>query len=124
MLEAQIALNQLHNIYTYRHGMGRTEGKSWVSKIDYGVSGNFGGVEYSCSQSASLEEVEIGTLDWMFGGSPCALLKIDFEGMEEDAILGGRDVIKTNNPIIYVEDDRLGKSKALIALMLDLNYRP
>lgn len=95
----------------------------WVSKIDNGVPRNFGRVELSRSQSASSEEVEIGTLDGMFGDSSCALLKIEFEGMEEDAILGDRDVIKTNNPIIYVENDRLGKSKALIALVLDLNYR-
>jgi hypothetical protein len=45
----------------------------------------------------------------MFGGSPCALLKIDVAGMEDDVILGGLDVIKNNNPIIYVENDRLGK---------------
>ena len=69
------------------------------------------------------EEVEIDTLDGMFGDSPCALLKIDVEGMEEDVIRGGLDLIKKNNPIIYVENDRLEKSKSLIALLLDLKYR-
>ena len=123
LLEAQIALNQLDNIYAYRRGMGRTKGKLWVPKIDYGVPGNFGGVELASDQAADLEEVEIDTLDGMFGDSPCALLKIDVEGMEEDVIRGGLDLINKNNPIIYVENDRLEKSKSLIALLLDLKYR-
>lgn len=123
LLEAQIALNQLENIYAHRRGVGRTKGNLWVPKINYGVVGNFGGVELSNSQSANSEEVEIVTLDGMLGDTRCALLKIDVEGMEEDVIRGGLDIINKNSPIIYVENDRPAKSKSLIALLLDLKYR-
>lgn len=123
LLQSQIALNQIENIYAYRRGAGRTKSKLWVPKINYGVAGNFGGVELSNSQTANAEEVEIVALDELLGDTPCALMKIDVEGMEEDVIRGGVDIINKNSPIIYVENDRLAKSKSLIALLLDLKYR-
>ena len=123
LLEAQIALNQIENIYAYRRGAGRTKSKLWVPKINYGIVGNFGGVELSNSETANSEGVEIVTLDEMLRDSPCALIKIDVEGMEEDVIRGGIDIINKNSPIIYVENDRPEKSKSLIALLLDLKYR-
>jgi FkbM family methyltransferase len=123
LLQAQIALNKLENIYAYRCGVGRTKSKLWVPRINYGVVGNFGGVELSNSQTASSEEVDIVTLDGLLGDTLCALMKIDVEGMEEDVIRGSLDIINRNSPIIYVENDRLDKSKSLIALLLDLKYR-
>ena len=123
LLQAQIALNQLENIYAYRCGVGRTNSKLWIPKVNYGAVGNFGGVALSNSQTGSSEEVEIVTLDGMLGDTPCALMKIDVEGMEEDVIRGGLDIINKNSPILYVENDRPEKSKSLVALLLDLKYR-
>ncbi len=123
LLESQIALNQLENIYAYRYGVGRTKEKLWLPKVNYGAVGNFGAVELARNKSADSEQVDIVTLDEMLGDVACSLIKIDVEGMEEDVIRGGIGVIEKHSPIIYVENDRAQKSKSLIALLLDLKYR-
>ena len=123
LLEAQAALNGLENIYAYRCGVGRAKGRVSIPQMNYGDLGNFGGVELSQNKTANSEEVDVVTLDDMLASTPCALIKIDVEGMEEDVIHGAVDVINKNSPIIYVENDRPEKSKTLIKSLLDLKYR-
>jgi FkbM family methyltransferase len=123
LLEAQIALNQLYNIQAHRLAVGREPGKLWIPAIDYAAQGNFGGVALSSVQTANSEQVEVVTLDDRMADRPCALLKIDVEGMEEDVIHGAAKLISRDHPLLYVENDRVEKSKSLVALLLKLGYR-
>jgi FkbM family methyltransferase len=123
LLQAQIALNQIGNIIAYNQGVGGERGRLWVPRVNYGQVGNFGGVSLAGEPSADAEAVEIVTLDDCLGGQPCALIKIDVEGMEEAVIRGGMGVITKQRPMLYVENDRVEKSQALTALLLELGYR-
>jgi FkbM family methyltransferase len=123
LLQAQIALNQLGNVIAYGCGVGRTCGQLWVPAMNYADRGNFGGVELSHNQTPSSEAVEVVTLDERLGDVLCALIKIDVEGMEEEVIRGGINLISKQHPLIYVENDRVDKSKSLVTLLLDLGYR-
>jgi FkbM family methyltransferase len=123
LLQAQIALNQLGNIHAFNEGVGRFRGQLWIPMIDYAQSGNFGGVAISNEKTSGAEAVDVITLDEKLGDTSCALLKIDVEGMEEEVIQGGLNLIKGQRPLLYVENDRVEKSKSLVSLLLGLGYR-
>jgi FkbM family methyltransferase len=123
LLQAQIALNHLHNTYAHRMAVGRVTSKLWAPAINYAEPGNFGGVALSSDQTANSEPVEVVTLDDRISDRPCSLLKIDVEGMEEDVICGAAKLISRHHPLLYVENDRIDKSNSLVALLLKLGYR-
>jgi FkbM family methyltransferase len=95
LLQAQIALNQLHNVYAYREAAGRANGRLWVPHVNYAEYGNFGGVALSPDQTAT----------------------------SEDVICGAAKLIGRHHPLLYVENDRVGKSKSLVAVLMELGYR-
>jgi FkbM family methyltransferase len=123
-LQAQIAINQLVNIHAYSQAVGRESGKLWVPAVNYSVLGNFGGVALlQDDKTVGSEPVDVVTLDERLGDCPCALIKIDVEGMEEDVIQGASKLIGRWNPLLYVEYDGTDRSKSVIALILQLGYR-
>ena len=123
LLQAQIALNQLDNVIALNEGVGSQRGRLWYARPNYAEPGNFGGVGLSDQAAPNAEAVEVITLDERLGDIPVALLKIDVEGMEEDAIKGATKLIEKSKPILYVENDRVEKSKSLVSLILQLGYR-
>ena len=122
-LQSQIALNQLHNIHAHLFAVGRVTGQLWVPVVNYAEYGNFGGIALSSDPVKHSEPVDVVTLDDQIGDRHCVLLKIDVEGMEEDVIRGAMKLIKKHFPLLYVENDRVDKSKSLVALLLSLGYR-
>ena len=123
LLEAQIALNRLGNVFAYREALGRECGRLWLPPINYTAAGNFGGVALDAAETAGAEPIEVGTLDEHLTLERCSLLKIDVEGMEEDVLRGGLRLIERTRPLLYVENDRVEKSASLVALILELGYR-
>jgi FkbM family methyltransferase len=123
ILHAQIALNQLSNIVAYPEAVGHERGRLWLPRVDYDALGNFGGVALSQKQTIGSTAVNVVSLDECCAEVPCALLKIDVEGMEEHVIRGAAKLIQKNQPIIYTENDRLEKSKSLILTLRELGYR-
>jgi hypothetical protein len=65
--------------------------------------------------------VPVLTLDGL-GLNSCRLLKIDVEGMELDVLQGGAALVETTRPIIYVENNDVARSPALIAWLLARGY--
>ena len=122
-LQAQIALNQLHNIHAHCLAVGRTTGQLWVPIVNYAQYGNFGGIALSSDATENSEPVDVVTLDDRISDRRCALLKIDVEGMEEDVIRGATKLISKHFPLLYVENDRVDKSKSLVTLLLSFGYR-
>jgi FkbM family methyltransferase len=123
MLQAQTALNQLRNVDAFKEAVGAARGRLWVPLVNYTEPGNFGAVKLSAEETAGAEAVDVVTLDEELSDLPCALLKIDVEGMERDVIAGGVNLIKDRHPLIYVENDRAENSSALVSLLLGLGYR-
>jgi hypothetical protein len=50
------------------------------------------------------------------------LIKADVEGFEEDVLRGGSQIISRDNPILYLENDRVDKSQYLIEYAWSLGY--
>jgi FkbM family methyltransferase len=123
ILHAQIALNELSNIVAYPDAVGHESGRLWLPRVDYDALGNFGGVALSQNQTVGSTAVDVVSLDDRCAEIPCALLKIDVEGMEENVIRGATRLIEKSQPIIYAENDRVEKSKALILTLRELGYR-
>jgi FkbM family methyltransferase len=123
LVQAQIALNRLTNTIAYNEGVGRERGKLFVPYVNYEATGNFGGVSLTHEAGPAAEPVDIVTLDDRFPDINPAMMKIDVEGMEEDVIRGGLNLIRRCHPLLYVENDRVDRSRSLIALLLEEGYR-
>ena len=121
MLCANLALNEVGNARAMQMGLGRSPGQAFIPAIDYGQSGNFGGVSLDAQERGG-ETVMVVPLDGI-GLDACHFIKIDVEGMEEEVIAGAAGVIKRDRPVLYVENDRRPKSAGLIARLQALNYR-
>jgi FkbM family methyltransferase len=123
LLQAQIALNQTHQVRAYNEGLGQSLERLWLPFIDYSKPNNFGGASLSRDQSQQGEPIDVTTLDSRLPDVPVSLIKIDVEGMEEDVIRGGSNLIRKHRPFLYVENDRTEKSRSLVALIMELGYR-
>ena len=66
--------------------------------------------------------VDMVTLDNMMLPA-CHLIKINAEGVERDVLDGARQTIERFRPAIYTKDNRTENHVALIATLLDLEYR-
>jgi FkbM family methyltransferase len=119
LLCANLALNGLFNVQTLLAGAGREEGTLIVPSLDYTAENNFGGVPLNLAGEG--EQVPIAPLD-AIGVSAVHFLKIDVEGMERDVLLGAREIIARDYPILYVENDRKEKSPELLTLLDELGY--
>lgn len=121
---ANLSLNGLLNVETYHCGCGSDNDTLIVPEVDYGAAKrqNFGGI--SLGTSGKGEPVRIMKLDDLVAaGRWVDLIKIDVEGMESEVLKGASDIIRKYRPLLYVENDRLEKSEALIKQLFALDYR-
>ncbi|MBI3773090.1 MAG: FkbM family methyltransferase [Gammaproteobacteria bacterium] len=118
---ANMALNSIENAYCFQMAAGLEEGTILLPGIRYDQEGNFGGVEVNKFDYG--DKVRVVKLDDFLEPPKLKLLKIDVEGMEHDVISGAKALISRYKPALYVENDRLDKSKALIELIQSLDYR-
>lgn len=123
LLQSQIALNELNNVYAYNIGIGAEESTLFLPRIDYSHEGNFGGISLATQEDELHYPVPVKKLDDLFPELPIALIKADVEGMEHDVLIGAKNLIARCKPVLYLENDRKEKSSALISLILELGYR-
>jgi len=119
MLCGNLALNLHANVSTYNAGLGASDGKMSVPRVDYSQGGNFGSVGLSAGPG---DEVAVLTLDSLRLPA-CHLIKIDVEGMEREVLAGAADTLARHSPLLYVENDRQQLSKDLIGWLLSKHYR-
>ena len=119
---ANVALNSLTNVECVHAAAGSSAGSVLIPDIDYSLEDNYGGVEVSrFTEGRPVPQV---MLDDYLDAPPVRLVKIDVEGMEIEALRGAAELIAKFRPTLYVENDRLDRSPALISLLRDLEYRP
>lgn len=117
---ANVGMNGLFNVQPRLAAVGSGPGQLAVPPVNYTVEGNYGGL--SLGGYTQGERVPIETIDSL-NLPACHFIKIDVEGMEAEAIKGAAATIKRHRPIIYMENDRVDKSPALITLMQQQNYQ-
>ena len=118
---ANMALNSIINVECYPFAVGAENTTILLPDIDYQSIGNFGGIEINKFKQG--HKVQVIKLDDFLDIPRLRLLKIDVEGMEYEVINGAKQLIEKHKPILYVENDRKDKSKALIQLIQSLGYR-
>jgi FkbM family methyltransferase len=116
---ANMALNSILNTVCMQTALGEAPGSVVVPALNYAVPNNFGGVELGTF--ATGESVPVRTLDSL-ELSACRLIKIDVEGMELRVLKGAVETAKRLKPILYVENDRVDKSKELMQFIDGLGY--
>ncbi len=120
---ANMALNSLIQVETYALAVGEQNGWRVLPEIDYKRVGNFGGV--------SLEQHKRGlplpqtTLDSFppLQKQTIKLIKVDVEGMELKVLQGEEQLIKAQQPVLYLENDREDQSEALVQWIVSMGYQ-
>lgn len=117
---ANLALNSCANVHAHHAAIGQAEGETLVPFLPPDQPANFGGV--SLPGATAGERVPLRTLDAL-GLGACALIKLDLEGMEVEALQGGAALIARLRPLLYVENDREARAQELVALLRAWRYR-
>ena len=132
MLAGNIALNELSkNVKPIWGALSDKQGTIEVAILDYNQVGNFGGLSAGVdppmlglynSEDIRYYSVPTYTIDSL-NLPGCSLLKLDVEGMELAALIGGIQTIKAYNPLIYVENNNSKKSPELIDFLFQNEYK-
>ena len=117
---ANMALNGRKNVRCRCEALGETAGEIIVPPVDYDTDGNFGGLGLGSYQSG--EKIPTVTIDSL-QLPRCDFLKADVEGMELSVLRGAVRTIERFHPILYVENDRVESSPALIQFLQSLGYK-
>ncbi len=116
---ANVALNQCTNVYAYQAALGAETGSVLVPAMNPEIRANFGGV--SLQGVIAGERVQQFTLDSL-DLPACHVIKVDVEGMEVEVLKGAVGTIESYRPIMYLENDRGGRSEELLTILLQSDY--
>jgi FkbM family methyltransferase len=122
---ANVALNAIRNCQAYPMAAGEVAGTLKVPPVGYDRSGNFGGISLQADGAGT--PVQVVALDEFLAklvpDLRVRLIKVDVEGMERAVLRGARQLIARDRPLLYVENDRIEQSEALILCMREMGYR-
>lgn len=121
MLNANIALNSLENVWTYHRVISDKNAETILLECpNLNIPANFGAYEirkdlahsdYDGKIFMPAEEVQSITLDSL-ALENCVLIKLDIEGMEDVGLIGAINLIKKSKPIIFFERHKTDYKKA------------
>ncbi|RFU44557.1 FkbM family methyltransferase [Paraburkholderia sp. DHOC27] len=120
---ANLALNGLTHVRAWPAACGANAGTLYFDAPDYLSQGNFGGVSMTPTSGQKSIAVSCVRLDDALANETIGLLKVDVEGAELDVLQGCREILKRSQPVLYVENDRVGQSRALIEWLWSQGYR-
>lgn len=130
MLNANLALNSIDNVYTYHRVLSDVSGDSMdLACPDLTCPANYGAFEiptdvrnsdFECTRRMDPESVRTMTLDSL-GLERCGLIKIDVEGMEDCVLRGAVQLLKRDRPSLFFERHKTDYSMVL-AMLHDLDY--
>jgi hypothetical protein len=116
---ANVALNSLVNVLTRHAGVGATRGELRLPVIDPRKSGNYGAMKIEGYREG--EPVDLLQIDAL-NLPRCDVMKIDVEGMETQVLQGARNTIQKFQPILFIENDTVERSRELLNTIFALDY--
>jgi FkbM family methyltransferase len=119
ILCGNVAMNELGNVQTLQWAVGHAAGTTKVAPLDYGAQYNFGGISLGGLKGEDVAVIAIDDINL----PKLRLLKMDVEGMELNAIMGATATIERCRPILFIENDRVEKSTALLTQLFNSGYR-
>ncbi|PTB20766.1 FkbM family methyltransferase [Trinickia symbiotica] len=120
---ANLALNAVDNVAAWPFACASHPGTVWFTSPDYRRAGNFGAVSVQMQPLENSIQVPCVRLDDMTRERTVHLLKVDVEGFELQVLEGAQDVLTNHRPLLYVENDRVANSSALIQYLWRHGYR-
>lgn len=120
---ANLALNALDNVTAWPFACSDQVGTVWLPCPDYQQDGNFGDVSVQKQEMEGGLQTLCVRLDDMMHDRNVSLLKVDVEGFELQVLQGAQQVLSSQRPILYVENDRPAQSPALIEYLWAQGYR-
>lgn len=112
MLNGNLAMNSIDNVFTFQSAVGNKEGTITIPKMDYYKPGSFGSMGLTGDYDDVGQELDFGngekvplvTLDSDLNHlENIDVIKVDVEGMEKEVIEGAVGLIKKHRPLLYVE---------------------
>jgi len=119
---ANLCINEISNVYAFQKALGLDFDIIFEGPIPQEGLANLGAFDLG-SISGVGEHINVEPLDaYLEHFQKISLIKADVEGFEEDVLRGGSQIISRDNPILYLENDRLEKSQSLIEYAWSLGY--
>lgn len=122
-----MAINSKTNVVCLPNAVSDKEKFLFIPYPDYSEVNNFGAIEastiaggYPASEMAM--SVMLDEFCFRLTNAHISFIKIDVEGMELNAIRGADRTIKKHKPVLYVENDRVDRSKGLMDHIRSLGY--
>jgi FkbM family methyltransferase len=135
MLCANIALNDLTNVFAYHAAASDANREITIQSSDYESPWNYGAfsvhkgmsTEGSFPGTVTMETVptvKLDTFDAVSGLSSLTLLKVDAEQHELQVLKGAAELIARHQPVIFVENNDAQHGDELIQHIESLGYVP
>lgn len=120
-----INLNRIKNVKTFESGIGDKE-----SEIEIFLNPEQSGLSSAVAKPSgnyTSQKVKLTTLDNFFLSrkEKVSFIKIDTEGYEPQVLLGAKELISRDNPVIYIElgGDHQQTSAESLRILKELNYK-
>lgn len=114
------------NNHCYNTALGSQETTAQMPKVYYSEKNNYGGISLNTRSILGSYTVPVRRLDDVlaedYPGVKVGFIKLDVEGYELSVLMGAKDTIERDKPILYVEDDRVEKSHNLRKYIKALGY--
>ena len=123
LLSANAIMNGLLHVECLRAAAGSAAGTVRIPALDPRAPCDVGAAEVIADEARTEgEEVPCLTIDDL-GLTACRLIKIDAEGFEVEVLDGAQVTIARHRPILFVENDTVGRSAACLRAIRALGYR-
>ncbi|NQZ55958.1 MAG: hypothetical protein HRT88_00580 [Lentisphaeraceae bacterium] len=119
-LSANIALNDLTNVWAYQYGLADKPAVMHLPTIDYNSTHNFASVSLTANNEG--EEVRVVRLEELDPG-PCCLIKINVEDIETEVLQRAVGLINNYKPVLYTVNNNNEKSTAHIKFTENMGYK-
>jgi len=120
---ANLALNGLDNVTAWPFACGNQAAAVHFARPNYAAVDNFGGISMSVERSSGSVAVPCRRLDDVLELEMVGLIKVDVEGFELLALQGAEATLDRCRPVLYVENDRIDQSPALVEWLWSKDYR-
>jgi len=119
---ANLCINDISNVHAFQKALGLDFDIIFEGPIPQDGLVNHGAFDLGSIDGVG-EHINVEPLDaYLEHFQKISLIKADVEGFEEDVLRGGSQIISRDNPILYLENDRLEKSQSLIEYAWSLGY--